>query len=104
MTLEEKWKWFEDNNPWYRITDDDISLTRFTDFGWINLGDNSVAIEAITDYVINSWDSEYEESDSALENYFLNWKDPTEKENVMFEMLFGVKLPWSEGHPLKFPE
>lgn len=31
-----------------------------------------------------------------LNNYFTNWKQPTGNEQDMFEMLYGVRLPWKE--------
>ena len=27
-------------------------------------------------------------------NHFTDWKQPTEQEQDMFEMLYGVRLPW----------
>lgn len=39
-----------------------------------------------------------------LEDYFSNWRCPTNTEKEMFKMLFGVELFWSEDNPFEWPE
>lgn len=36
-----------------------------------------------------------------LAKHFRDWKQPTQQEKDMYEMLTGVKIMWSEEHPFK---
>ena len=38
-----------------------------------------------------------------FEDYFTDWRSPTEKEKQMFAMLTGVELFWSETNPFRWP-
>lgn len=107
MTLEEKWKWFEEHNPWLTSLEEPHNKAyRLTDFGYVDLEHESVAFDMLGKVIMNSWDPIFNLGVEvvSLEIYFKDWKAPTEKEKLLFEMLHGVVIPWSEEHPLLFPE
>lgn len=42
----------------------------------------------------------YQSEDSVkVDDHFQDWLRPTEQEKDYFEMIYGVRIPWSEEHP-----
>lgn len=99
MTLEEKWKWFEGHNKWGRVLFNRVGFNALYQTNSIaiviDLDNKEVRPPSTPFGELKKW---------RLQECFKDFTHPTEKESLMFEMLYGVTLPWSEEHPLLFPD
>lgn len=103
--FKQRWVWFEEDNPWFQgwvetHTDNCHVFVRKDGINWlIDITEGSVGFRKDDwgRWVICSHDTTYEKrTDKKIEDYFNNWKQPTDNEQDMLEMLYGVKLPWKE--------
>lgn len=84
--------WWNGNVSWFNPEGIDFTFEHslyFSFINWDNKNGDSLILEFDTD----------EFTENKLENYFINWKQPTQEEKDYFEMIEGFKIPWSEEHP-----
>ena len=115
MSWEAAWGMFEESNPWFIDAKGDTKENSYRFFRIETCPDTSYVIDlsektvgfrggVSSSWFISSEDSTFEvNSDNVLEDYFTNYRKPTQQEAEMFEVLFGIRLPWDYENPLVFP-
>lgn len=67
-----------------------ILTVRPRGFSHIIVKDLKLLVTVDERLAIHKWNNVF------IPHHFTNWKQPTDNEQEMFEMLYGVRLPWKE--------